>query len=66
VHFCILRYDGIPAIMDTNSRLGTRVNGVAIGRRHGRNHALLACGSNWIGVGSGGGRFEFELRVDAG
>lgn len=63
VHFCILRYDGSPAIMDTNSRLGTRVNGVAIGRGHGRNHVLLGTGMNRIGVGGGGRRFEFDLLV---
>lgn len=63
VHFCILRYDGRPAIMDTNSRLGTRVNGVAIGRGQGRNHLLLNRGMNRIGVGGSGDCFEFDLLV---
>jgi pSer/pThr/pTyr-binding forkhead associated (FHA) protein len=63
VHFCILNLDGRLAVMDTNSHLGTVVNGVGIGRGRERNHALLVAGMNQLTVGTSAARFVFELRV---
>jgi len=62
VHFCVLNYDGSLAVMDTNSQLGTFVNGVGIGRGTGRNHAFLSSGENRITLGSNS-RFVFTLKA---
>jgi FHA domain len=63
VHFCILRYDDRLAVMDTNSQLGTVVNGVGIGRGGPLNHAFLADGLNYLTIGTSSTRFVFELLV---
>lgn len=63
VHFCVLNFDGRPAVMDTNSQLGTYVNKVGIGRGRGRNHALLARGMNRLTIGTSASRFVFELFI---
>jgi FHA domain len=63
VHFCLLNYDGRLAVMDTNSQLGTYVNGVALGRGCSRNHALLSRGENRITIGTGNTRFVFTLQL---
>lgn len=63
VHFCILKYADRLAVMDTDSQLGTSVNGVGIGRGRNRNHAFLAQGINRLTVGTSKTRFVFELLV---
>ena len=60
---CVMNYHGHLAVMDTNSQHGTLVNGVAIGRRNGRNHAVLSTGDNRIVIGSGHPCFVFTLNL---
>jgi hypothetical protein len=63
VHFCVLEYRSRLAVMDTDSQLGTYVNGTPIGRRGTHNHAFLVQGTNLIEIARRDSRFRFTLEV---
>jgi CRP/FNR family transcriptional regulator, cyclic AMP receptor protein len=63
VHFMIVRSGDRLLISDLGSRLGTIVNGQAIGHHFARNEALLHGGINHVVAGGWGSPFEFMVSV---
>ncbi|MGD9603758.1 MAG: FHA domain-containing protein [Gammaproteobacteria bacterium] len=63
VHFCILAIGDGLSVLDLDSDLGTRVNGIAIGRASPRRHASLRTGSNIVAAGPRGSRWVFDVHI---
>ncbi len=59
-HFLITIEKSRAVIKDCNSQIGTKVNGITIGREKGADRAILTQGNNHVLVGK---RFHFNIRV---